>query len=98
MSHSLPSPSLDQSLLDSILFTEDWNHVLARRRIAILAADRKRKLVAISELLDHGTRHFVVEDRLPNVDRSLARLNVVKKIHHVSEHDPKMFKRMFRLA
>jgi len=88
MSHSLPSPSLDQSLLDSILFNEEWNHVLARRRIAIIAAGRKRKAVAISELLDHGNRPFTVEDRLPNIDRSLARLNVVKKIHHVSDHDP----------
>lgn len=97
MSHSLPSPSLDQSYLDSLIFSEEWNHVLARRRIAIVAGDRKRKAVAISELLDHGARPFTVQDRLPNIDRSLARLNVVKKIHHVSDHDPKMFKRMFRL-
>ena len=81
MSHSLPSPSLDHSLLDSILFDEEWNHVLARRQIALIAAGRKRKLVAIYELLDHGTRPFIVEDRLPNVDRSIERLNVVKKIH-----------------
>ena len=46
--------------------------------------------MAISKFLDHGTRPFIVEDRLPNIDGSLDRLNAC-------DHGPKLFKRMFRI-
>ena len=74
MSLSLPSPSLDESFLDSLIFNDSWNHILARRRIALLTADRKRKLVAISEQLNHG-RHYNIVDRASNVDRSFGRFS-----------------------
>ena len=45
---------------------------------------------SLSSQLDHGTRPFIVEDRLLNIDGSLDRLNAC-------DHDPKLFKRMFRI-